>query len=167
MGHAATRELLIGRWANLTNDPSLHDLPYKIELNEEGVIQMSPASNRHGMKQADIAFDLRSGLNGGRVITECAVLTRIGVRVPDVAWASDALLASEGNNSPFSKAPEICVEIRSPSNSDAEITEKVVAYLEAGAQEVWVVAEDAAVTFHGAEGVRKGSNFGLKPSVRP
>ena len=56
MGHAATKELLTARWAQLVNDPSLHDLPYKIELNREGTIEMSPANNRHGMRQGEIAM---------------------------------------------------------------------------------------------------------------
>ena len=69
MGHVATKEQLAARRAQLTNDLSLHDLPYKIELNGEGAIEKSPARNRHGMRQADIAWTLRNSLTNGRVIT--------------------------------------------------------------------------------------------------
>jgi Uma2 family endonuclease len=162
MGHAVTKEFLIARWTALINDPSLHDLPYKIELNSEGTIEMSPANNRHGMKQADIAYMLRSAFPNGRVITECSVLTDIGVRVPDVAWASQAFLAQEGENTPFLRAPEICVEVRSPSNSEREINEKIRAYLAAGAVEVWVADEAGGIKIHGTQGELSSSSFGVK-----
>jgi Uma2 family endonuclease len=167
MGHAASRELLIGRWASLLADPSLQDVSYKIELNEEGAILMSPASNRHGMWQADIVFELRSVLKSGRVITECSVLTRIGVRVPDVAWASDSFLAAEADNTPFGRAPELCVEIRSPSNTDAAMRERIAAYLDAGALEVWIVQEDGQVVIHGRDGPREASQFGVACRLKP
>ena len=161
MGHVATKELLVARWTQLVSDPSLHDLPYKVELNSEGTIEMSPASNRHGMRQADIAWTLRNSLPNGRVITECAVLTERGVRVPDVAWASTQFLAKEAENTPFTRAPEICVEVRSASNSDREITEKVRAYLAAGAIEAWVADEAGGIKIYSAQGELTASRFGV------
>ena len=40
-------------------------------------------------------------------------------------------------------APDLCVEIVSPSNTSAEIHEKVLEYLEAGTRFVWVVHPEA------------------------
>jgi Uma2 family endonuclease len=159
MGHTALQEMLIARWTELVNDATLHDLPYKIELNREGKIEMSPANNRHAMLQARLAWTLRDALPEGEVLTECSILTDIGVRVPDVAWASNRFLDEQQENTPFTKAPEICVEIVSPSNSKREIDEKVAAYLAAGAEEVWVVDQDGNVAFFGAEGRRSQSAF--------
>ena len=64
MGNLATPEFLIARWDELCRDPSLQDLPYKIELNAWGKIEMSPANNRHARLQGELAFDgdLESGL---------------------------------------------------------------------------------------------------------
>jgi hypothetical protein len=42
MGNVATPEKLVLRWAEVVRDPSLQDLPYKIELNARGKIEMSP-----------------------------------------------------------------------------------------------------------------------------
>ena len=67
-------------------DPTLQNLPYKIELNARGKIEMSPASNIHGRFQARLASELNARLRAGEAITECSVLTEIGVRVPDVAF---------------------------------------------------------------------------------
>lgn len=166
MGHAETKELLLARWTQLINDPSLEDLPYKIELNNEGTIEMSPASNLHGMRQAEVGRTLGNALPHGRVITECSILTRIGIRVPDVAWASSEFLAQEGNNTPFTRAPEICVEVRSKSNTHREINRKVQAYLAAGAIEVWVVDEDGALKMHSASGELTQSKFDVKYEAR-
>jgi hypothetical protein len=41
-------EALLTRWDEALREPSLQDLPYKIELNSWGKLEMSPASNRHG-----------------------------------------------------------------------------------------------------------------------
>jgi Uma2 family endonuclease len=167
MGETATREQLLAQWTELVNDPSLHDLPYKIELTAEGKIQMSPASNWHGKAQARVAYALRAGLSGGEVITECSVLTSIGVRVPDVAWASDEFLRSQGDSTPFTRAPEICVEIVSRSNRRSEIDEKIAAYLAAGAREVWIASTAAHLEFHGPDGRRQQSEFEVTVELPP
>jgi hypothetical protein len=64
MGNLATPEFLIARWGELCRDPSLEDLPYKIELNAWGKIEMSPANNRHGRLQALLATELYRQLQG-------------------------------------------------------------------------------------------------------
>ena len=141
------------------NDRALRDLPYKIELNIYGKIEMSPANNRHARLQGYLAGEFARQLSGGGVLTECPVLTRIGVKVPDVAWASSGFFAKHGDTTPFPEAPEICVEIVSPSNSDEELREKTQAYLAAGAGEVWVVHEDGSVRFYDATGERSASSY--------
>jgi Uma2 family endonuclease len=81
------------------------------------------------------------------------------VRVADVAWASDEFYAEFGDKTPYPKAPEICVEIKSPANSKAEMDEKIRLYLEKGAQEVWIVDEKAKVSFHTHTGKMKKSKL--------
>jgi Uma2 family endonuclease len=49
----------------------------------------------------------------------------------------------------FPKAPEICVEVLSPSNTEAEIREKMRLYFDAGAQEVWWCSQTGVMTFFG------------------
>ena len=165
MGNLATPETLALRWAEVMRDPTLQDLPYKIELNARGKIEMSPASNVHGRFQARLTIELGTQLSGGEAITECSILTEIGVRVPDVAWASSEFLRQHGTSTPFPVAPQICVEITSPSNSDDEIQEKIHAYLNAGAQEVWIVAEDGSIDYHDRDGEKPGSSFNIKVAL--
>ena len=50
--------------------------------------------------------------------------------------------AEYGDVTPYPKAPEICVEVTSPSNSKEEIEHKTELYLAKGALEVWVVIKN-------------------------
>ena len=159
MGNLATGETLALRWAEVCRDASLRNLPYKIELNAWGKIEMSAANNRHALLRGTTAVELGRQLVNGQVLTECPVMTEIGVRVPDVAWASDDFMRINGETTPYPSAPDICVEIRSPANSDAEIAAKTKAYLAAGAQEVWVVEESGAIRYFDAGGEKPASGF--------
>jgi Uma2 family endonuclease len=159
MGNVATPQALAFRWAEVMNDISLRDLPYKIELNAWGKIEMSPASNRHARLQGEIAFELRRQLGGGGALVECPVLTDIGVRVPDVAWMSNEFLRTHGEATPYPRAPEICVEVVSASNTEAELQEKTRAYLAAGANEVWLVFESGAVEYFDSTGRKSASQY--------
>ena len=85
----------------------------------------------------------------GRVLTECPNSTADGVKAADVAWASPECIRELGNRVCFPKSPEICVEVLSPSNTEAEIREKIALYFDAGAGEVWLCAEAGAVSFFG------------------
>ena len=159
MGQFTTPEALTLRWAEICNDPTLRDLPYKIELNNWGKIEMSPANNRHARLEALLAGELLHQLPDGIPLTEASILTDIGVRVPDVAWASASFVHRFGETTPFPRAPEICVEILSPSNSADEIREKTRAYLAAGAQEVWIVEEEGRIHYFDTAGERPASRF--------
>lgn len=81
---------------------------------------MTPASNQHG--QIEIEHNLMNQLPQGKVIAECSIETMDGVKVADVAWASEEFINTYDYQTPYPKAPEICIEIVSPSNSQVEIT---------------------------------------------
>jgi Uma2 family endonuclease len=165
MGNLAAPEALLQRWDELQRDPSLQDLPYKIELNSWGKVEMSPASVRHGQQQAALAEAFRQQLQDGATITECPILTDIGIRVPDLAWASAEFMRQHAEASPLPRAPEICVEVVSPSNVAAEISEKTRAYLAAGAQEVWLAYEDGRIRFLDRAGEKAKSAFPISVSL--
>jgi Uma2 family endonuclease len=167
MGNVTTPEFLVLRWTEVINDPALRNLPYKCELNAWGKIEMSPASNRHGRMQALVASELLRQLAHGTVINEASILTDIGVRVPDVVWCSPEFFRLHREVTPYPKAPEICVEIVSPSNSVAELREKTRAYLAIGAKEVWQVSEDGTVRYYDQHGERSASAFPVTLSLPP
>ena len=139
-------------WASVITNPYLKDLPFKIELNKWGKILMSPASNRHGSLQYEVGSYIDKHKGNGKIIMECSVKTDDGVKVADVAWASDEFIEQFGYDTPYTKAPEICVEITSPSNAKAEIEEKIELYLAQGAKEVWILDESGTIAYFAHEG---------------
>jgi len=145
-------------WQQVIENPFLKDLPFKIELNKWGKILMSPASNNHGNLQYEVAKKLDSSSRAGKLIIECSIKTPEGVKVADVAWASDEFIDKHGFKTPYSVAPEICVEVISPSNSKAEMKEKIELYLAQGAKEVWLCDHDGAITYHSRKGKIDRSN---------
>jgi len=146
-------------WEEIINDPTLQNLPFKIETNRFGQILMSPATNKHGVIQSDVRYEIRRRHKGGVIINECSIDTSDGVKVADVAWASDDFFTEYGDVTPYPKAPEICVEVTSPSNSKQEVEQKVELYLAKGALEVWVVNQKREVTFYSHTGPLKKSKL--------
>jgi Uma2 family endonuclease len=139
-------------WQEVINHPSLKDLPFKIELNKYGKIEMSPASNHHGRLQGRI-FSLLEKLGKlGELYLECSIQTSAGVKVADVAWCSKDFFQAHGEETPLQVAPEICVEVLSPSNSDAEMSEKIDLYLARGAKEVWICDDRGGMSFYAHAG---------------
>lgn len=158
---------LRGRWRRMLENPLLADIPGKLELTEKGTIELSPASTRHGILQAYVAGELRRLRPDGTTITECAIETEAGIRVPDVAWASAELMCRHGAASPLPRAPELCVEVLSPANSEPEMAQKTAAYFAAGAVEVWLVAEDGTLEMYGARGRIEASTLGISLALPP
>ena len=154
------------KWDEVCKDSLLQDLPYKIELNEWGNIVMSPASNRHGNLQTKIAFYLMSHMPDGTVLTECSVDTTKGVKVADVVWVSAAFLQRNRGTTPYAEAPEVCVEIQSPANSDAEMADKRSVYFARGARECWLCDEDGNLSFFSRRGKMNRSQLFPAMAVR-
>ena len=139
-------------WEEVCADPSLQDLPYKIELNKWGNIEMSPARSRHSEYQGEIERLLWTLKEDGRVIPECAVETAENVKVPDVVWVSLERRRRTPHEFAYTSAPEICVEILSPSNAPEEMMHKGQLYLQAGADEFWLCDEKGTMSFFDAKG---------------
>ena len=118
-------------WQEVIAHPSLQDLPFKIELNERGQIIMTPVKVRHSAFQGKIGQLLSMFLSGGMILPECAIATRKGTKVADVAWVS----------------AEICVDVISESNTAEEMKEKKEIYFESGAQEVWICTNNGTMSF--------------------
>jgi Uma2 family endonuclease len=141
--------LNVRRWAALCANPELAKFEGRIETDRHGHILMNPpAEAGHGESQAEIGYLLRTLLPQGRVITECPISTADGVKVADVAWASPERVRERGAQPCFVRAPEICVEVISPSNTKAEIQEKTALYFDAGAKEVWICSRAGSMSFH-------------------
>ena len=139
-------------WLELCNDKRFENLPYKIELTRSGKIVMSPTRNRHGYFASKIAQLLTQLMASGETLVECAVETADSTKVADVVWASDTMFERIKDQASCSTAPEICVEVVSPSNTDEEIHGKKDLYFNAGAAEVWLCDEHGKLSFFTPQG---------------
>ena len=149
--HEAQTAFNLRRWAELLADSEMAGFEGRIETDRHGHIIMSPPpAPGHGSLQLEIGHLLRTLMPRGRVLTECPISTADGVKAADVAWASPQCMRELGDRVCFPKSPEICVEVLSPSNTGAEIQEKVALYFNAGANEVWVCSESGEVSFFGS-----------------
>jgi Uma2 family endonuclease len=117
------------------------------ELVKGELIRMAPTGYGHGKLTADITTLLGQFVrprNLGQILgAETGFLVS---RDPDTVRAPDVMFVSEGRLSggidpdhflPF--APDLAVEVVSPSNLWSEVEEKVEEYLEAGVRMVWIV----------------------------
>lgn len=138
----------LDRWDELCADPLWADIDGKIETNRHGQVIMNfPAEFGHGGAQADLVTLLRQFAPNGKVTVECPISTSEGVKVADAAWVSPKRLAKIAGRTALAAAPEICIEVLSPSNTRNEIEEKRRLYFEAGAKEVWVCDRKGRLTF--------------------
>lgn len=151
-------EELAVKYRDLCNDVRFSNLPGKIEIDVWGRLLMSPASNYHGTLQVRLATRLQA--LGGEAQVEASVVTPAGVFVTDVAWKSAGFIQAHAFETPYVRAPDICAEVTSPSDSLKELQEKRDAYLAAGAREVWIVyPQSKRVEFHGKQGSMERSSY--------
>lgn len=144
-------EINLRRWDEVLADPQYRRIEGRIETDRHGRILMSPPpAPRHGLFQGNIVHLLKKLMPQGKVIPECPISTADGVRGADVAWASIERWRDLGNRACFITAPEICVEVLSPANSDEEIAEKTQLYFDAGAKEVWICGAFGQMSFFAA-----------------
>ena len=140
-------------WEEVCNNPLLAELPYRVEINRHGNLEMSPHYRLHALYQKAIVKLLDRMLKGGFAYTECPIKAPHSNPVADVVWTSDERDAGEDNAEAACRvAPEICVEVRTPSNSQREMNSKREEYFGAGAVECWSCNLTGGMTFYGPEG---------------
>ena len=155
-----SREELAVRYRDLCEDPLFANVPGKIEIDPWGRMVMSPPGVYHGLLQARLARMLAS--LGGETMVETPIATAMGLFAPDVTWASGQFMTTHGRENPLMAAPEVCIEVVSPSNSVKELKEKTEAYLASGAHEVWIVyPQSKRCEFHGTQGPLERSTYAV------
>jgi len=151
-------EELVVRYRTLSEDACFANVPGKVELDAWGRIVMTPPSFYHGVIQGRLARKLAA--LGGDAVTEAPIATPNGLFLADVAWASAQFMSAHGSKFAPTRAPEICIEIVSASNSVKELGEKRDAYFAAGAQEVWCLfLQSKRFVFHGQAGLLPKSAY--------
>jgi len=146
--HKTQTAFNLRRWAELLADRELAKVEGRIETDRHGHIIMSPPpAPSHGSFQLEIGRLLWNLMPEGRVLTECPISTADGVKAADAAWVSPERMKELGEQVCFPRAPDLCVEVLSPGNTEAEMKEKMALYFDAGAREVWFCARSGAMSF--------------------
>lgn len=142
---ATTRLMTVEDLANLDDTPGRYDL-IRGEL-----IRMSPAGFRHGVLGMRIARKIADFVDehalGEVPLSETGFIL---ARNPDVMLAPDVAFVRSDRLPPIDEqtgflelAPDLVVEVVSPSDLSRNVHAKVMEYLRCGVQLVWVVEPES------------------------
>ena len=114
------------------------------ELVDGEVVELAPPNDEHGSTALNVGSALNNyrRLHGaGQARVETGYTLRTGpdtVRGPDVSFVLQPRVEGRGQGF-VPGAPDIAVEVVSPSDTAAGMARRVADYLAAGSQRVWVV----------------------------
>lgn len=136
----------------------------RTELVRGMLVREPPAGGEHGWLAGEVLGRVRNFVRQHRLgVTLAAetgfVLSREPptVRAPDAAFVARDRLPPEGIPTGFwPGAPDLAVEVVSPSNTMPQIQDKVLDYLEAGTRAVWIVEprRRTVVVYHSRQDIR-------------
>ncbi len=135
----------------------------KYELVDGRIVEMAPPGGIHGRVTARISSRLQEHVRqhgGGEVLVgDVGFVLHLPadperVRGPDVAFVSRERLPEGRVPEGFLQgAPDLAVEVLSPSDTSVDVQQRVRDFLEGGARLVWVMAPQArTVTVYRADG---------------
>lgn len=113
------------------------------KLIEEDIMGM--ANPRHEIVKANFNWILsgflhRTGL--GRIFPESMFTVQRGARIPDLSIVLTKHLPLDPTGRALKGAPDIAVEVVSPSETAMDLEDKIEQYLDSGAAWVWVAYPD-------------------------
>jgi Uma2 family endonuclease len=139
MAAVTSTALTLEEFARLPGDDVRH------EMKAGELITLPPPKSLHALVLLAVLEALQSYLREhpfGRAIPEAGfILSRepLTVRQPDVSVLSESRVQTADGESYFEGAPELAVEVVSPSDSAEDLQIRVRQYLSTGAKQVWVV----------------------------
>lgn len=120
---------------------------YRYELVKGVICRMPPTGFEHGIRTAEIGSLLNVHVKKHKLGYVCGAETGFKisqnpdtVRAPDAAFVSQTAIDEKGIPKGFWEgAPDLAVEVISPSDTYTEVEEKVDEWLNAGCAMVWVM----------------------------
>ena len=120
---------------------------YRSELVKGVIKRRSPTGFEHGIRTAEIGSLLNVHVKKHKLGYVCGAETGFKisqnpdtVRAPDAAFVKQSAIEEKGIPKGFGEgAPDLAVEVISPSDTYTEVAEKVDEWLNAGCAMVWVV----------------------------
>lgn len=144
--------------AEIITAQQLFEMPghERFELVQGELIPMSPPGFDHGCIVADIVVALRQFVRAeklGLVAVEAGFFVSRDpdtVRSPDIAYVRAERVPPGGVRAFFQGAPDLAVEVISPSDRASEVIAKARDWLRFGCHAVWVIEpETKTVTVYG------------------
>jgi Uma2 family endonuclease len=137
---ASSKTLTLTEYAALDD----HGHAFVTELVRGVVVREPRPRSLHGEVQVEIAFHLRAWARSrGAVVTAESgyILAEepATVRGPDVALTLERRASEDMPGGWVRGAPDLAVEVLSPSDSASAIQQKILEYFDAGARLVWIV----------------------------
>ncbi len=132
----------------------------KYELIDGELIEMPPSNVLHAWLASELATHLRNFAGSGNLgyafveLGAYSITDRHTLRAPNVAFFSAERLSPPFPQTFVGLMPDLAVEIKSPSNTMAELREKAAWFLQHGTRLVWLVLPDRAA----AEVCRQGDD---------
>lgn len=130
---------------------------HRYELDRGRLLVMTPAGGLHGLVASRLHVALATHVDEGRLGVVLSADTGFKlesdpdtVRAPDVAFIARKRIAAEGISERFwHGAPDLAVEVLSPSDRRSDVNEKIAQYLKLGVKQVWFVEpSQRRVTVH-------------------
>jgi Uma2 family endonuclease len=121
------------------------DAPY-VELIEGEIIMAGGASNSHQGRSLDLIRFLLNNVRGGtlRFAPMSVRIDEMNTFEPDIFWiAPDSPRCALLNDHLWSGAPDLVIEILTPSTARRDRDQKYRAYERAGVREYWLVESEA------------------------
>lgn len=116
------------------------------ELIDGRIVSMSPTNKKHGWLERRLSRSFEDFVQPSQLgevfVGEVGIYTRRNpdrVRGADIIVISKQRLASDPSAGFFTVAPEVIVEIVSPSDRWSDIRQKIEEYFAIGAEQVWIV----------------------------
>ncbi len=132
-------------------DVAMSNTDYKIERDaDKNLILIEPSGFESDNTSFEIAREVgnwNEETNQGKVVGSNAgfILPSKAMRSPDAAWISNKIIdeiPAEMRKKFLPACPEFIVEVKSPSDTVAELKEKMVEWIENGCELAWLVNPD-------------------------
>lgn len=126
---------------------------FEYELHFGEVVAMTRPKPRHWLLQDRLADLLKTRLEAyGHVGVEIPfrLLPEFDLRAADVAVISHARMEALDLDDDLRGAPELVIEVKSPSNTDQQLRQRAIFCLSRGAMEFWIVdtGRKSVTVFH-------------------
>lgn len=142
---------------------------YAYELHHGEVVSLTRPKLRHSKLQIRLSRLLEPKLKAfGEVMIECPYrpIAEFDLRVADVAAVSHSRWDAGDPDDNLHGAPELVIEVKSPSNTRRQLQELAALCLANGTLEFWIVEADAAtVSVVRAQGTAKVYGVGTSLSL--